>query len=199
MNIENAILKEQARAIHHSLLPSIVSGGIFALVFVAVFGTKVSNVYSAVFLTVLAALTAFNFLLWKAFRRATYSPAGARRLLCLASIGYALTSILWGIAVYLFFPADRSAQQMALFLAVLMAGTTSIFSLGYYYPAFLAAVMPMGVLNTLIIGWQGPIIQSLFICLVAFIPIITVYAWRFNQIVITSLRLRFENISLIDH
>lgn len=201
MNTGDAITGEQARYIHANLFPISVSTCMVAVAVVALFGRGVPLAYSIAFLLLTAMFGAYCLVLRKVFTAigdGGADVARARRLLHLATPGYALSSLIWGIALHVFFPTERYPQQVVMFCSVLLNGMLSVFSLGAYYPAFVAGVVPMALVSVAVICLDGARNLSVFIyLLMIFIPLVLGFSWRFNRLIVTSLALRFENVGLI--
>ncbi len=194
MNIQEAILNEQARYLHRNLLPTGVFNGIVATAVVVLFDQGLHAAYRAAFMTMFAALALASAVLWRSFRLAAYTPAEALRLLRLSAWLHVLWSVFWTGVIYALFDANRN---MAFFCAVLVTGVGSIFSLSLYLPAFAANLLPMALTSLYVVGRQATMSDPMWITLQLYLPIILAFAWRFNRFTLASLRLRFDNAALV--
>lgn len=195
--IEDTIIEEQARQLHREQAQSTITGILAAIMVVNLFGKGVSTLYSGIFIAILVFLGFYNYFIRVKFYDVTTTMKETVRPLHLYTIGYFMTSVVWTTAVYVFFPEAHYPQRLALFSAVLVSGTASVFTLGAYFPAFVAAVLPMGLISVLILGIKGPLVDPIFVSLAFFVPLILAIAWRFNQLVLKTLRLGFENSALV--
>lgn len=198
MPASQAIAAEQARHIHHHMLGNTISNCLSAFGVAAIFWEAETAAYVATWVAAIVLHTIGTIAGWMALRNNAFAPATVRRVLHFSILVAALSSIFWSIGLYLFLPATGLTRELAFFLGTVLAGTMSVFSFGSYYPSFLAAFLPFALTTLFITGTRQASTPMLFLAVLIFIPAMLAYAWRFTRVLLESLRLRFENLDLVD-
>jgi signal transduction histidine kinase len=113
--------------------------------------------------------------------------------------GVALNGVLWGIAGFFFFIGHSSVHQ--LFLAFVLAGmtagsVTTLSAVRGAYLAFLApALLPYGIQ---LVSHGGEVHLAMAAMLLLFISMMAIISTRLHRTVEESLRLRFDNLDLLN-
>jgi signal transduction histidine kinase/ActR/RegA family two-component response regulator len=199
MHTSEAIYIEQARLVHRNIPTAVIGGFIVASLTAAVFAQVAPATHVAVWLVAVALLSTWRMLVWRKFRGATFTVAVARHWLRLTMLGAALSGAMWGAGSFLLSPVDQFDYQLLFVWAVVMMSVAAMFSFSAYFPCFLAFVVPWVVpvmvdmaLHNNGLHW-GVAAGVLLFALVA-----TRFMWTFNQVFITSLKLGYENLDLVD-
>lgn len=201
MQIEHAIADEQARHIHNNMLSVAVFTFLSAICAAALFWQPKSRVDLVVWLIAMTMQLTFSLYGWWVLRNRNndeFSLVEARRIFQLSIRTAFVGGTIWAVGFYLFLPSGSFEQQLTLFISVILAGTMSVFSFGSHYPSFLAGFLPFSIAAIALISMQRVVNQSLLVGTIIFVPAMLLYAWRFTQILLESLRLRFQNAELIE-
>ncbi|MBI3897784.1 MAG: response regulator [Gammaproteobacteria bacterium] len=200
MNIDEAVMAEQARYLHRGLRIGV--GGSFAAVCfsVLVYWPSAAHERLIAWLGLASVQSFYRFYEWRRFRGVEFTPGVARRWLRRMWLGSAITSGLWGAAVFVILSrGPEQLQQLFLGFGIALFGVVAMFSYGAYYPVFLSAYLPLcvPVLIMIAVGHVNLPAADAGLLLI-FVILILLAARRFNRTIVESLRLRFENIDLIN-
>ena len=133
------------------------------------------------------------------YRRASQEGEAARwnRLFV---AGAALAALGWGGGAFVLNPASQPANEILLVFAVggVMLGGAAL--LAARPEAFLAFLLPAGLLTALRLAVEGDRTHLMMAFLGGLFTAATVVTtWRFHMVIASSIRLRFENRDLIEH
>lgn len=197
MQIEHAIADEQARHIHNNMLSITVFNFLSAIGAAALFWQPKSRLELIIWLAAMALQMLYTIYGWWVLRKNDqFSLAAARRVFHLSIRTAFISAVIWALGFYFFLPSASFVQQLTLFTSVILAGTMSVFSFGSYYPSFLAAFLPFSVAAILIMSIQR-VSLPLLTGTIIFVPAMLLYAWRYTQVLLESLQLRFKNAALV--
>ena len=199
MQIEHAIADEQARHIHNNMLSIAVFNFLSAIGAALLFWQPKSRIDLVIWLIAMACQMIYTIFGWWVFRKnKEFSLVAAHRVFHLSMRTAFISSMIWSLGFYFFLPSGSFVQQLTLFTSVILSGTMSIFSFGSYYRSFLAAFLPFSVAAIVIMSMQRTVNLPLITSTIIFVPAMLLYAWRFTQILLESLQLRFKNAELVE-
>ena len=114
-------------------------------------------------------------------------------------IGSATTGLVWGMGIALMYPGLPMEYQLFMILVLVAMGTGGMLTLSAYLPVFFAyfpaSMLPICIV-LFIVG--GPIHLSLGIMTIVYIIFFSYFGTQANRTLKQSLRLRFENIDLVE-
>lgn len=114
-------------------------------------------------------------------------------------VGSGLTGLLWGMAGVVFYPSGLLEYQLFILFVLMGMGAGAISSLTAYMPAFYAftpvSLLPIGA----VLIWANDTIHiTLGIMTVTYAAALGFFARPINKALVQSLKLRFENMDLIE-
>lgn len=128
-----------------------------------------------------------------------FKPELAKRYGLYFTLGSAGSGLLWGAAGFLFFPEQSIEHQFFILILLAGMGAASMASLHAYLPVYYAFLLPSLIPVGSKMLLQGDAIHiSLGIMVFAFIAGLSYFGFNFNRSLVQSLRLRFENIDLVE-
>jgi signal transduction histidine kinase/ActR/RegA family two-component response regulator len=133
------------------------------------------------------------------YRRASPSDHEIDRWNQAFVVGAAMAAIGWGAAAFVLNPASQPSNEILLVFAVggMMLGGASL--LAARPEAFLAFLLPAGLLSALRLAIEGDPDHIMMAFLAALFTVATVVTtWRFHLAIESSFRLRFANRDLIE-
>ncbi|HHH47437.1 MAG TPA: hybrid sensor histidine kinase/response regulator [Gammaproteobacteria bacterium] len=143
-------------------------------------------------------LSLFRWWLSARFDRAELDVRGARRWGLIFALASGVSGCLWGWAAFIFMLPDNPFYLISLVIVILGMATGSMPSLSAYLPAYAAYMMPalIGLSWSLAgIGSQGYILAILTL---VFMAVNLMFARNVHRSLVQSLRLRFENLALVE-
>ena len=109
------------------------------------------------------------------------------------------SGLAWGSACILFFVPDSAVLQVFLFTSIVGLATASIIQHSYWIEGYYAFTLPLLTLSGLRLFWEGGIAyQSLAATTLLLMVIAIQMAHESKSTVMSAIRLRFENIELIE-
>ncbi len=197
MQTDKAITVEQAHYLHNALLPAAASTSVFGVITVFVFWRPADAVPLLICLGVFLVTGLTQWLLWRHYRDPQLRVAHARKVSRLAAASTVATGIGWTMAIHFMFPATLYPQDLIYFCAALAGGISAVFTVGIYYPAFMAGFMPLALTALWVTATQDPVFKPLLLSIVASTLLLSYLGWHFNRLLLDSLSLRFENVDLV--
>ena len=179
------------------MIASFVAASVLAILLVQL--DSVSVTIAVVFIGCMAAHTAARLLLVRAFHRAAPSSSDWSRWARIFSASTFIGGLTWGIgALFLMAPAQIDHQPLVLLvLAGVGAGAVSAFA--SHLKAFLLYFVPSMLPSMAWSAVQGDVLHAAFAAFSAVWTLaMCVVARSLNASIMDSLRLRFENIELLD-
>ena len=197
-SLDELIQAEQVRLLYGGLLVSIVGvllgGAVVVLVFWHVVETHLLLGWAAC----VVANQAWRLFLRYRFSQRVRDRHELGRWATLWAIGSGISGALWGSASFLFFVPGSPVHQaflLALVISVISAGMLLIgVHLQSFYAFFVPAIVPL-VLRNLIEGTTDNLTLA-FIAVVSGVALFS-FGRNYNRILTESLRLRFENESIM--
>jgi signal transduction histidine kinase/CheY-like chemotaxis protein len=173
--------------------------GAIVLAFVLVHAELVPLRIAAIWMAFLVADVIFHLSLCYVYRRKERPSAQWRRWAYLFAAGSLAEGLSWGVGSLWLIAPDRIDQQLWVMIVTTAVASGSATAFGSYLPAFYALLFPA---LTPYMVWalaQGGIfhhalafLDLLYICAMA------VLGWRSNRGLAEALRLRFENLDLLE-
>lgn len=110
-----------------------------------------------------------------------------------------ISGISWGSACVLFFVSDSAVLQVFLFTCIVGIATASIIQHSYWLESYYAFTMPLLMLSGLRLFWEGgAAYQGLAVLTLALLATVIQMAHESQKSVLAAIRLRFENLDLIE-
>ncbi|HEX4327936.1 MAG TPA: hybrid sensor histidine kinase/response regulator [Burkholderiales bacterium] len=199
MNINEALIREQAVLIHRNALTGVV-GGFFiaALLVTAYWPAPAVHPQAGLWLGAGLVLAAWRLVLRSRYDPRDFSPAQATRWLRDAALGAGLSGCLWGIGSLIFFAPPEFSYHVLFIFGVAMMGTTSMFSFSAHAPTFLAFFLPTTLPTVVAMMLRGT--QTHFyvgLGLLIFLVVTLRFYFAFNRMFVHSIELAFENTNLV--
>ncbi|KPK28897.1 MAG: hypothetical protein AMK69_08140 [Nitrospira bacterium SG8_3] len=171
-----------------------------SIILIALLWDLVPHSASIIWVSVMVLITALRYALFYRYRRSSLTPSNAGGFSVGFIIGVSLYGMVWGSSGIFLFPSGSVAHQafLALMLGGMVVGAAAVFSIVMkaYFAFALPALIPIIVRFFLLgddihraMGGMG---------LLAGI-IISYIAKRMNVVNVSSIKLQFENIGLIEH
>jgi signal transduction histidine kinase/ActR/RegA family two-component response regulator len=196
--------RQQVHAAETRLLYENATTGIVASVLIAlalgytqrdVTATPIVDAWLLFVLVVAAARFAITRLYW----RASPSEVESRRWNNMFVAGTALASAAWGVAGVLFYEPSQPTNGIFLMFVLggVMLGGASL--LAARPEAFFMFFLPIGLLTAIRLAGEGGQEHLTMAFLVVVFTVATIATtWRFHMAISSSLRLRFDNLDLIE-
>ena len=140
-----------------------------------------------------------RFIQWRAFLRINpgAQSMGAWRAMSIGGSG--LAGLIWGIGALYLDVAHGLAHQLFLVMGIVGMGAGSVYASASLMPSFFAFFYPSILLPAGAFLLQSDSLHfTLGVLLLAFLAIMTPFALRLSRLMDESIRLRFENVRLID-
>lgn len=196
--LQQRIFAEQIRLLYKPLLPLLAVNVALACALVITLQGLVANEVRLVWFIALIAGQAYRLATHIAYRRAgpdLDQAAAARRFV----IGSALTGITWGIGALALFPDNASVHQMVIVMVMIGLGAGAVTTHHAYLPALFLFLLPVLAPVTVQLFFMGtPILVALGLMLVVYIAFLSYYGRILHLSLTESLRLRFQNLALVD-
>ena len=191
-----------AQAIHIMFgnLPKIqVSVLLMMLVMLWVMWDRVHHLTLLVWAAFVLMTAMAEFLLGKSFLRHKRSHAEAKRWGHYYSILSMASGLTWGSACVLFFVSDSTVLQVFLFTSIVGIATASIIQHSYWLESYYAFTVPLLVLSGMSLFMEGNIAyQGLALLTLVLLGIVIEMAHESQKSVLDAIRLRFENLDLVE-
>jgi hypothetical protein len=142
---------------------------------------------------------AARFVLIRRYRRASPDDTWSGRWNAAFVVGVAMAAAGWGSAAIVFYPTARPMNEAFLVFVVggVMLGAASL--LAARPEAFLTFLLPSGVLTSVRLASEGDEDHLMMGFLAAVFTLATVATtWRFQRLIESSFKLRFDNQDLIE-
>ena len=197
-SIEARLLVEQVRLLYAQTTGGLIASAIGAGGLVAVLWDMVARTQLLAWLGLMCFVLAARVALIKLYRHAAPAPEAARSWRAWFALAIAATGLLWGAALVMFFPGAPGLQQIyvAILVVTMAAGGLVMFAPAFFiYAIFVAGALgPFAVW----IFFQGTEFIILGAFATALVAMLLVGARRVHEVLMTSLRLRYETESLTD-
>ena len=131
--------------------------------------------------------------------KAHVTADNARRYGLLFAVGSGIAGSLWGFGSVILLPPQQLDYQLFVFFILVAQGATTVSSLSSYKPAFFAympiSIIPIGVYFVLL---DEPLHQAIGYLTIPYVIALSFFAMNFNRAFTDSLKLRFENLDLVE-
>jgi two-component system cell cycle sensor histidine kinase/response regulator CckA len=155
---------------------------------------------SIIWVSMMVLITALRYALFYMYRRSSLTPANAGGFSIGFIIGVSLYGMVWGSSGIFLFPLESIAHQafLALMLGGMVLGAAAVFSI--VMKAYLAFALPALIPLILRFFLLGDDIHRAMGGMGLLVGIIISYiAKRMNAVNLSSMKLQFENVDLIEH
>ena len=106
---------------------------------------------------------------------------------------------VWGSACVLFFVSDSAVLQVFLFTCIVGIATSAIIHCSYWIESYYAYIIPLLTLSGLRLYWEGgSAYQGLALLTMLLMVLVLKMAHESKNSVLSAIRLRFENLDLIE-
>jgi signal transduction histidine kinase/ActR/RegA family two-component response regulator len=141
----------------------------------------------------------WRYLLARVWRRSRQDVAAALRTAHHFTITSIVVGVLWGSATFLLFVPDSTPDQVFLLTVILATAAGSLIVTSYWLPAFYAYAVPALLLTAARLALEGGTgYVGLAIGVVVYLSILRGVARNQSLAARNSVRLRFENLDLVD-
>jgi len=191
-----AQVRELYKQSHIGVIASLVN----ALILAAILWDLVPRWATLTWICVMFFVTALRYTLFYRYRRLSLRPGNAGRWSNAFLIGVAFYGVIWGYAGIFLFPLESIAHQAFLVFALggMVTGAAAVFSviLKVYFAFALPALIPT-ILRFFHIGDDIHLAMGGMILLYGIL--ISYVAKRIHAVTVSSMKLQFKNVDLINH
>lgn len=195
---ESLLYSEQVRQLYENGATGLVATLICAVGVAAILRDVVPHSALVIWLACFVLITMLRYDVLSRYRRAASHTDDAVRWGRQFMAGAALSGAAWGFASVFIFPVQSAPHQVffALIIGGMVAGTAGLYSavIGVFLLFSVPAIIPVAI-RFFMIG--GEIHAAMGGITLVFLMAMGVLGFRINAMTATSLRLRFENTSLI--
>jgi len=199
MNVDEAIVCEQAAHIHRNMPTGIIGSFVVASLLVAVFWPVGNHVALFAWLLAGGLLALWRLADWRTYDAKKFSLAQARQWLYRATRGAALSGCVWGLGSLLFLLPPEFLYQLLFEFIIALLGVSAMFSYSAYFPTFIAffasATLP-AVIG--LIAQRTALHVEVGVGFLIFMIVNLRFYASFNRMFMKSLQLGFENLALVD-
>lgn len=196
--MEQRVLVEQIRIMYRSLLPIVIVNLVVSMALIYGMSGLVSQARLDIWFGLMVFLLCMR-IISLFYYQCCFTSARVQRFALYFVIGSGLTGLLWGAGGILLFPTGERISQIFLLSVIVGMGAGAISSLTTYLPAFFAyfpaSLLPI-TFQFLEAGER--IDYSLSMMTIAYIVALSYFAININRALKQSLKLRFENLDLVD-
>ena len=198
VNLPSALQAEQVQLLYRNMPTGVIASALNAAILAAVEWPVVSHPSLLVWVGAIWVVAALRAILIFNYRRATPSSWGAKDWQRWMFLTTALSGIGWGSSVYFFAPEIPLPYELVqiFVLGGMTAGAVSVLSVSF--PLFISYALPVTL----------PLLGHLFLSRHEFHLIMGIMgtlfllatvrsAWTFNRVMLASMSLRLENLSLV--
>jgi len=198
LDYQQQIEAEQTRLLYSHATTSLQASVLNATVIVAILWKEVSQIHILSWLAVLLTLSLLRHLLVQQYHQASASFLDHRPWRKKFIVGTAAAGTVWGVAGVWLFPPTSAAHQA--FLLLLLGGTAAgaVGALASVQTAFWAFGLPTMLPLTIHAFLKGGEISlGIGFLSLSFLGVLLITAKRFHHSIVDSLKLRFENLDLV--
>ena len=186
--------------LYHSLSRVIVSITLIPVVMVVVMWGRVDHAMLLIWFGATCVITVSRLLISRAYLRRPPAPEDAPRWGHYFSYTSLANGILWGSAAMMFFIPDSTALQVFLLTTIIGLCASSIILHSYWIECYYAFTVPTLSLSGLRLAVEGNIgSQGLAVLLIMLVAVLIQVAHGTRKSALASIRLRFENLDLVEH
>ena len=199
-NVPDRLYAARVRQLYKQSHIGIVASLGNSIILIALLWDLVPHSAAILWVSVMLLITALRYALFYKYRRSSLTPANAGGFSMGFVIGVGLYGMVWGSSGIFLFPSESVAHQafLALMLGGMVVGAAAVFStvMKAYFAFALPALVPI-ILRFFFLGDDIHRAMGGMGLLVGII--ISYIAKRMNLANVSSSKLRFENIDLIEH
>ncbi len=197
---EAQILREIVRMQFANMRASAAGSFIVGLLYAAAAIMYLPLISVAGWVALLSAVSLGRFLLYRRFSKATLTTESASVWLRYATIGSACSGLAWGWAGVFLNSATHIEVELILVFLITSLGIVSIYSTAAHLPTFWAFCVPScGLLGVTLIAHADGRISVLLGMAIMVVPfILTRFARTVRANAVETMRLRFENVKLVE-
>ena len=195
---DQKILLEQVKILYRTLLPILAINLIVGAGMLYGLWNVVPQKTLTIWMALLLLLLVIRVATYVSYRR-HFRPEHARRHGFYFILGSTAAGLLWGGGSMVLYPQQDLQYQLFILIVLVGMGAGSLSSLTTYLPAFfsyfLISLLPISIMLTL---GSDSIHLSLGIMMMAYVAALSYFGLNINRALIQSLKLRFENIELVE-
>ena len=196
--LPSSLQAEQVQVLYRNMPTGVIASALNAAILAAVEWPVVSHPALLVWVVAIWGVAGLRALLIFTYRRATPSSWTAEDWQRWMFMTTALSGIGWGSSVYLFAPEIPLPYELVqiFVLGGMTAGAVSVLSVSF--PLFLSYALPVTLPllgHLLLSGREFHLIMGIMGTL--FLLATLQSAWTFNRVMLSSMRLRLENLALV--
>lgn len=198
---DNALLieAEKIRTIYQSMPGAIIGNATAATLMSVVLYEVVNPLLIWAWLGSVGVLMIQRMLLWRRFFQAQPKPDDIRSWGKHAIVLYGLSGTLWGVANILLYAPDNVAHQLFLLISTIGVGLGAAYAQVSYLPAFYAFLYPaLGLAALSFFRESDTIHVMLGIMTLVYLAFISRFVHNLHRSFVDSVKLRFENLALIE-
>lgn len=190
---------EQVAAFYRNAVPGTLGSMIAAIVLAGMLYLvdSVPPLPGVIFATLVVTSAVGRLVLLQIYKKARPKPADWRRWAAAATTSALLGGLSWGAATLLLMDPGRAELQLLVFLCAAGMSAGAITAFGTFLPAYYCSLFPMMVPTVIWSMFQGDALHWTYAFLCAlWIVIMAMLARTFSRILVDSLNLQFENLTL---
>ncbi len=185
--------------LYHSLPAIILNLTLMPLVVGMVLWNHVSHVLLGGWIATSFIILAMRYALSRAYAERRPADIDARRWANYFTVTSLISGITWGLAGMFFFVPGAVGPQVFLYICIIGLAAGSIIVTSYWLPAYYAYALPSVSLSAARLAYEGSAeYQGLAVLILMYFVIITKVAHNQKQSGIEAVRLRFENLDLVE-
>ena len=193
------IAAEQVRTQYRNMPTACISNAVIAVILCFVLRKGVALHTIVEWLAAVFTWALSRAALWRAFKRAAPPPAAIRIWRMYGVIGSALIGVIWGVGGLILYVHGDLSSQFLLLIVQFGMGSGAAYASASVLPSFLAYLYPSLLLSSVPFFREGDSVHvSLGIMLLLFVAATTRFTIGVSRTIVDSIRLRFENLELID-
>jgi len=199
-NVTDRLYAARVRQLYKQSHIGVIASLANSIILIALLWELVPRSASIIWVSVMVLITAVRYALFYRYRRSSLTPANAGGFSMGFIIGVSLYGMVWGSSGIFLFPSESVAHQafLALMLGGMVVGAAAVFSI--IMKAYLAFALPALIPIILRFFLLGDDIHRAMGGMGLLAGIIVSYiAKRMNVVSLSSIKLQFENIDLIEH
>jgi two-component system, sensor histidine kinase len=193
------IAAEKIRTYYDSMPSAFIGVTLVACLIAYTLTGVISTSVVSAWLAVVWCLTAARYLLWRRYVRVNPPPPDARRWGIYAAAAYTLSGLTWGIGAIVLYPAGDYSYQVFLLLGTVGVSLGAAFAAISYLPAFYGFMYTSLTLAPVPFFLERDLIHTIpAVMALIYVIVATRFVHNVHRSITESIKLRFENIELID-
>ena len=196
--LQHKILVEQITMLYRSMVPILMINLLVSSALVYAVWEVVPHSTLLVWMSLMMIMLLVRAVIYFIYRH-RFKPERVKNYGLFLSIGSAVAGLIWGLGGAVMLPMDNLEYQLFILFVLLGMGVGSTSSLYIYLPAFFAffpILMLPAAIKLIYLG--GTIQLSLGVMTIIYVIAICFFNISINRTLKESLRLRFENIDLVE-